>query len=147
MTTIGGLLPDLDSNSGVPVREMFGPAAVRSRCCSVRPAAQRTVDRRQILVFLGGVYLFIRFGLSRVFKHLTVHRGMFHSIPGVLIAGLVVYLTYHQPVLRTRFFLAFGVMIGFRSLVLDEIYSVDFHGVTIKLNKYGAVPRSCIRRR
>src|SRR5262249_12497856 len=28
LTTVGGMLPDLDSDSGVPVREMFGLAAV-----------------------------------------------------------------------------------------------------------------------
>src|SRR5579875_714285 len=27
LTTLGGLLPDLDSDSGVPVRELFGAAA------------------------------------------------------------------------------------------------------------------------
>src|ERR1700674_4355101 len=28
LTTVGGMLPDLDSQSGVPVREMFGLAAI-----------------------------------------------------------------------------------------------------------------------
>ena len=32
-------------------------------------------------VVLGGIlYLLIRFGAAWLFKHLTVHRGMFHSI-------------------------------------------------------------------
>jgi hypothetical protein len=36
-----------------------------------------------------------------------------------------------------RLFVAGGVMIGFLShLVLDELYSVDFMGVGIRLNKY-----------
>jgi hypothetical protein len=61
---------------------------------------------------------------------------MFHSIPAALIAGLLVYLSYHHPSIRMRIFLAIGVIIGYLShLVLDEIWSVDFHGVAIRLSK------------
>ncbi len=31
LTTIGGMLPDLDSDSGIPVREMFGTTTSKSR--------------------------------------------------------------------------------------------------------------------
>jgi hypothetical protein len=62
---------------------------------------------------------------------------MFHSIPAMLIAGLVVYLLYPSDNHRLRLFLAGGVMLGFLShLVLDELYSVDFMGLRIHLNKY-----------
>ncbi len=137
LTTVGGLLPDLDSDSGVPVREMFSLAAVVAPLLLWRKLQNANMSDEQILVFAGGVYLFVRFGLSKLFRHLTVHRGMFHSIPGMLIAGLIVYLTYHHPLLRVRLFLAVGVMIGFLShLVLDEMCSIDFHGVAIKRNQF-----------
>ena len=59
---------------------------------------------------------------------------MYHSIPAMLIAGLVVYLAYHSPDRDLRFLMAGGVMIGFAShLILDEIYSVDFRGAKIVL--------------
>ena len=91
----------------------------------------------ELFVYLGGIYVFIRYVLSRIFKRLTVHRGMFHSIPAMLISGMVVFLSYHSPSMRTRVFLAVGVMIGFLShLVLDELYSVDFRGLKIGFNKY-----------
>jgi LexA-binding, inner membrane-associated putative hydrolase len=138
VTTVGGLVPDLDSNSGVPVRELFGLAAV------VVPLLlfSRLMDRHhlspeQTLVILGVLYVVIRYGLSRVFKRYTVHRGMFHSIPGMLIAGLAVYLIYHSPDFWQRVFLAGGAMLGFLShLILDEIYSVDFMGLRVRLNQY-----------
>lgn len=134
LTTVGGLLPDLDSNSGVPVREMFTLAAALVPMLLMRRLLNSNLSDEEVLLYLGGIYLGIRFVLSRIFKRLVVHRGMFHSIPAMLIAGLVVYLCYHSPYLRTRLFLAVGVMIGFLShLVLDEIYSVDFNGVKIKL--------------
>src|SRR5262249_23133994 len=76
-------------------------------------------------------------GLSDVFKRWTVHRGMFHSIPALFIAGLVCYLGYPSNQPRLRLFLAGGVMLGFLShLVLDEICSVDFMGLRLHLNKY-----------
>jgi hypothetical protein len=137
LTTIGGLLPDLDSDSGVPVRELFSLAAVLVPLLMWRRLMNAQFSDEELFLYLGAVYLLIRFPISRLFKHLSVHRGMYHSVPAMLIAGLVVYLAYQHPSMRTRVFLAVAVMIGFLShLVLDEMCSVDFHGITIKLNKY-----------
>ena len=62
---------------------------------------------------------------------------MFHSIPAMLITGLVVFLLDHSPRLQDRLFLAGGIMLGFLShLVLDEIYAVDFMGIKLKFNKF-----------
>jgi membrane-bound metal-dependent hydrolase YbcI (DUF457 family) len=138
VTTVAGLLPDLDSDSGVPVREMFGLAAVVVPLLLYR-RLERTFgfSPEQTLVILGLVYVFIRYGLSSVFKRFTVHRGMFHSIPAMLIAGMAVYLLYHSDQFWQRVYLAGGVMLGFLShLVLDELYSVDFMGLRVRLNRY-----------
>jgi hypothetical protein len=143
LTTLGGLLPDLDSDSGVPVRELFGLAAAITPFLLYQHLRGLTTE--QTLVVLAGVYIFIRYVLSRIFKHGTVHRGMFHSVPALLIAGLAFYLGYHSSTARLnhtsdclmRLYLAGGVMLGFLSLlVLDEIYSVDFMGLHLKLNRY-----------
>ena len=135
VTALGGLLPDLDSDSGVPVRELFGTAAAIVPIL-LYPRLEATHPTEQAVVIMGGIYLLIRYVFSRFFKRLTVHRGMFHSIPGMLIAGLAVFLGYHG--LRMyRTWLAGGVMLGFLShLVLDELCSVDLMGVRIRLNKY-----------
>lgn len=137
LTTVGGMLPDLDSQSGVPVREMFGLAAVVVPLTLVPRMVQQGVTQEGILAGLLFGYVVIRYGASRVFKWLTVHRGMFHSIPAMLVAGLVVYLGYHTPYRPTRVLFAVGVMVGFFShLLLDELYSVDFQGVRVKLNQF-----------
>lgn len=135
LTAVGGMLPDLDSDSGVPVREMFGLAAAVVPLMCVPRLTQMGVSLEGRLAFVLFAYLVIRYGVSRVFKYVTVHRGMYHSIPAMLIAGLVVYLAYHKPDHPpTRVLLAVGVMVGFLShLVLDEIYSVNFNGVRFKL--------------
>jgi hypothetical protein len=137
LTTLGGLLPDLDSDSGVPVRELFGLAAAVTPFLLYKHLLDH-LTTEQTLVVLAAVYLFIRYVLSRIFKRWTVHRGMFHSLPALLIAGLVFYLGYHTSAPKLmRLYLAGGVMLGFLShLVLDEIYSVDFMGLHVKLNRY-----------
>jgi hypothetical protein len=86
---------------------------------------------------MGLAYFVIRFGLAWFVRTISVHRGMFHSVPAMLISGLAVYLAYGSPLMSVRLLLAGGVMIGFFShLLLDEIYAVDFNGVRIKLNSF-----------
>lgn len=134
LTTVGGMLPDLDSDSGVPIREMFGLAAIVVPLTLVSRLQYLGVSQEGILATLLFGYVLIRYVCSFVFKHFTVHRGMFHSVPAMLISGLVVYLGYHSPNRSLRMLFAGGVMLGFLShLVLDEIYSVGFNGVRIKL--------------
>jgi len=136
LTTLGGLLPDLDSDSGVPVRELFGVAGAFIPILLISRLRESGFSLEQMLVILGGVYLLVRYGLAEFFKKITVHRGMFHSVPALLIAGLGVYLLYHSPDMRLKYYLAGGVMLGFLShLVLDELYAVDFNGVTVRLNQ------------
>ena len=137
LTAVGGMLPDLDSDSGVPVREMFGLAAVVVPLTLVPRLHHVGMSQEGTLATLLFGYLLIRYGLSRLFKRFTVHRGMFHSLPAMLIAGLAVYLGYRSPDRAVRVLFALGVMVGFLShLLLDELYSVDIRGIKVKLNKY-----------
>jgi membrane-bound metal-dependent hydrolase YbcI (DUF457 family) len=137
LTGAGGMLPDLDSDSGIPIREVFGLAAVVLPLSLVPRLAYLHLSQEGILASLFFGYIAIRYLGARIFKHFTVHRGMFHSIPAMLIAGLIVYLGYHSPDRRVRFLLATGVMIGFFShLLLDELYSVDMRGMKVKLNQF-----------
>jgi membrane-bound metal-dependent hydrolase YbcI (DUF457 family) len=137
LTTLGGLLPDLDSDNGVPVRELFGAAATVIPLFMVHRLREKGYDGERLLALLGLTYVLIRYVLSVAFKHLTVHRGMFHSIPALLISGLAAYLLYGSPDQQLRLYLAGAVMLGFLShLVLDEVYSVDFMGTRVRFNKY-----------
>src|SRR5690606_24591955 len=75
------------------------------------------------------VYFFIRFGVSKLIKRFTVHRGMFHSIPaGLVFAGLA-FLLCGCLDLHLRYYKSGAVFLGFMShLLLDEIYSVEWQG-------------------
>lgn len=143
LTAIGGMLPDLDSDSGIPVRELFGVAGFLIPLLLFERLKAFNLTPEQFVVILAGAYLIVRYGVSEVFKRITVHRGMYHSVPAMIIAGLAVYLM-HRPEqaiagdeLQKRVYLGLGMMIGFLShLVLDEIYAVDLMGVVPKLNQF-----------
>jgi len=136
LTTLGGMLPDLDSDSGVPVRELFGLAGAFLAVLLLHRLRRSEFSQDQLIVILMGTYLLVRYGLSEYFKRLTVHRGMFHSIPALVITGLIVFLVYDHDDFRVRMYLAGGVMLGFLShLALDELYAVDLRGLVPRLNK------------
>jgi membrane-bound metal-dependent hydrolase YbcI (DUF457 family) len=141
VTAVGGLLPDLDSDSGVPVRELFGLAAAATPLLLFARLENSGLALEQVLVVLGGIYLFIRYGISAFFKRLTIHRGMFHSIPAMFIAGLLVFLAYDSPNRFLRGYLAVGVMLGFLShLILDEIYGIDLLGRRVQPGSFAGSP-------
>lgn len=141
LTSIGGLLPDLDSDSSVPVRELFGLAAAVTPFLLVRRVMNHGFSTEQTLVILFGVYFFIRYGARALLARLTVHRGMFHSIPAMFIAGLTVFLLYHSSFAFVRLYLAGAIMLGFLShLLLDSWCTVDLLGAKLHLKKHAGSP-------
>lgn len=137
VTGVGGMLPDLDSDSGIPVREMTGLAAAVLPMLLIPRMTNAGVGHEAMIATVVLLYFVIRYLGAYLLRASSVHRGMFHSIPAMAIAGLVVYLAYDSPNVKIRLALAGGVMIGFLShLVLDEIYSVDFNGVRVRLNSF-----------
>src|SRR4051794_15036106 len=72
LTAVGGLLPDLDSDSGVPVRELFGLTAAAAAVLLLGPLREEGVPLEQALVLLGAAYFFVRYVLSDVFRRMTV---------------------------------------------------------------------------
>lgn len=136
LCAVAGMLPDLDSDSGKPTREMFGVTAVAVPLLLLRRLHHAGWSPEQTVLFAGALYLAIRFGVSWVFKHLTAHRGMFHSLPAALIAAEITFLAHNCPEAGGRLMLAGGVFLGFLShLVLDEIYSVNAQGLKVRFNK------------
>jgi membrane-bound metal-dependent hydrolase YbcI (DUF457 family) len=124
---VSGMLPDLDSDSGVPLRESIAFAAAVVPMLMI-PRFRTMYFTPETMVLAGaGIYLLIRFGLAWLLKKYTVHRGMFHSLPAALIAAEVAFLICSRQDLSIRYFFAAAVLVGFLShLVLDEIWSVGF---------------------
>ncbi len=131
-----GMLPDVDSETGKPVREVFGLAAILVPLLAASRLKEFGLTSEQILLAAVGIYFFIRFGAAWLFNKLSVHRGMFHSLPAALIAAEVVFLAHPGDNERGRLYMAGGVLLGYLShLVLDEIFAVDASGIIPRLNK------------
>lgn len=124
---IGGMLPDIDSDSGVPFRESMGFAAAIIPLLMLDRFRELGLNYEQMVLICGAMYLFVRFGVARLLSRYTVHRGMFHSLPAALIFAGVAFLLSYSTDLQLRYFKAAGVFIGVMShLLLDELYSVEW---------------------
>jgi membrane-bound metal-dependent hydrolase YbcI (DUF457 family) len=122
-----GMLPDLDSDYGVPLREAMSFAAATIPVFMVNRFESLQLSREAIIIIAIGLYLFVRFGIGTMIRKFTVHRGMFHSIPAMLTFGGIAYLLTGGFPSNERYMMAGGVMGGFFShLLLDEIYAVEF---------------------
>jgi membrane-bound metal-dependent hydrolase YbcI (DUF457 family) len=130
LCSVSGMLPDLDSGPGRPLRESMAFAAAVVPMMMVDRFKLMGLSLEWIILIGGAMYLLIRFGLAAVLRHYTVHRGMFHSLPAAAIAGLIAFLVFSSERINLRYFVAGGVVLGFMShLILDEIWSIEwYHG-------------------
>ncbi len=78
---VSGMLPDLDSGPGRPLRESMAFAAAVVPMAMVDRFKAMGLGLEEIILIGGAMYLFIRFGLAALLRHYSVHRGMFHSFP------------------------------------------------------------------
>ena len=134
LTTMSGLLPDLDSDSGVEMKSFTGVLGVLA-AVTVWDKADRLEPRPSFemhLLLVVLAYTFVRHGLRRVVARLTVHRGISHSVPMCLVWGIATYLYYPSTAHPIRLLMATAVTTGFMShLLLDEICSVDLQGARV----------------
>jgi len=133
--SIGGVLPDIDSDHTIPVQILFSVLAVGLAFMSVFSRAD-TFSLVELTILWLVVHLFVRHVLYRIFAKFTVHRGIIHSqLAALFFLLLSAAVAYHLFGLGTvsswllGCFVALGYMIH---LVLDEIYSVDITGARIK---------------
>ncbi len=125
---VGGMLPDIDSDSGVPFRESMCFAAAIIPTLMLDRFRALGLNYEQMVLVCGSMYLFVRFGVGRLLARYTVHRGMFHSIPAALIFAGVAFLISGCNDLQLRYFKAAGIFLGVMShLMLDEMYSVEWY--------------------
>ena len=135
-TWLAGMGPDLDSQSGKPIRELFGlmgavaPLVLMQHMHAIGGHTERAMFLSICL------YVVVRYGGAMLIGKLSVHRGMFHSVPALLIAAMLTFLCYKSDRFAVKLLMAGGVAIGFFShLVLDELYSVQWNGTRLKLSR------------
>lgn len=131
----GGILPDIDSNSSIPIRIAFKLLSAISAFVVVFHFAA-TLSLLELVLLGAGTYFVVRHGVFSVFTRHTRHRGVIHSIPAGFFAGLLAVLIAVEVFAAssvTAWTAGLFVCAGFLvHLILDEIYSVDLLGARIK---------------
>jgi len=138
-TGIGSFLPDVDSDSGYPVRILFGTYALIFAGIAFF-VAYNAVNENIAVAFIAPLitFLIVNFVFPPLFKKYTKHRGMFHSVPAIFISFFIVFLflNFFNIPLIDRFLMSLGVGIGYFShLLLDEIFSTNVLTGKIKPKK------------
>jgi membrane-bound metal-dependent hydrolase YbcI (DUF457 family) len=136
LCAVAGMLPDLDSGPGIPLKESVAFAAAVVPLMMVHRFQQMGMPLEAMILAGAAIYLTIRFGLSWLLKHYSHHRGMFHSLPAAAIAGQTTFLAFATEEPLRRYFVSSAVVLGFLThLVLDEIWSVKMGWFGPKVKK------------
>ncbi|RMH61728.1 MAG: hydrolase [Zetaproteobacteria bacterium] len=133
--TVAGVLPDVDSDHSRSLRLVFTllSVALLGLLMVVAPA---TAGWRARLALAAALLLAMRYLVYPAFARLTVHRGLFHSVPAAMLTGLFAFVLMRacfdwriQPSRLAGLFVAGGYLVH---LLLDECYSVNLAGHRLK---------------
>ena len=141
--SIGGLLPDIDSDNSTSLDTIFNLFALSAVLLVLHYITTELIIEIsfiELIVVPLLVYGFMKYIIRPIFEWITVHRGSCHSLLFILLCALlttqVTWKLNDQSTTQaavfawlTGGFILFG---GLIHLLLDEIYSVDLSNVTIK---------------
>ncbi|MFZ5829652.1 MAG: metal-dependent hydrolase [Planctomycetota bacterium] len=129
LCSVSGMLPDLDSGPGRPLRESMAFAAAVIPMMLTQRLQALGLSHEELVLAGAALYCIVRFGGTALLQSLTVHRGVFHSIPAAILFGEAAFLMASGDDVYLRAFKAGGVTLGYLShLVLDEFFSVEWRG-------------------
>jgi len=133
--SIGGLLPDIDSDNSRPLKILFTTLGALSAILMVI-IFQNQYTTQYLFIIAGSAYFIVRYPILRLFKIITVHRGAIHSVLcAILFSLLTVFLSDYLFASSARLAWLSGGFIGFGFIVhllLDELYSVDIGNQRLK---------------
>lgn len=133
--TLGGLLPDVDSDNSVPIRIAFLLCSVWAGFFAAFQLCKH-IPVSEALMLGVAVFVAIRFGVFYLFTECTVHRGVWHSLPAAALAGLAttnmgvwLFDVRVTTAWTQGLFVATGYVVH---LVLDELFAVNMLGMQVK---------------
>jgi len=141
--TIGGLLPDIDSDNSTSLDTIFNLFAFAIILIIMRYITNEDfgdMSFAKVIAVPVLVYGFMKYGLRAIFERLTVHRGSCHSLLFLVLCGLIttkVVASVDSIDSDNADIIAwlsggFVFLGGLIHLILDEIYSVDLRNIKIK---------------
>ena len=131
LTILGSILPDIDSDTSIPVKILFGVLSIAALVASLF-----YLDDLEALpmylqgIISAGIGLSVYFVIGKVFRHFTEHRGIFHSIPAALLMGMISIAIADLFYLEKKLVFSIGLAVtaGYLChLVLDELNSTVNH--------------------
>lgn len=125
-----GLLPEIDSNSPPPAREVgsFLAAVTPIMILEFFPGI-RNGGVAQLALIIIACYFITRVVIVRFLQKSTTQMGMMHSIPAAIITFEVCYLLFYDLYLNEKLFVAFAAFCGyFGHLLFDASSAFDLMG-------------------
>jgi len=131
---VGSLFPDVDSDTSKTIRYFFYSLTGLTLLLTSNYFYLNGVNLKKSMIILFVIPFLIMFLIKPLFMKLTVHRGIFHTIPMGLTISL---LTMYIPFTTYKFIIFTSFMLGFLThLLLDEIYAtINISGLKIKPKK------------
>lgn len=139
--TVGGLLPDIDSDNSTSLDTMFAMFTLSAVLIVLYHISAGLFSGLRFMALIAApllVYGTVKLLIRPLFEQFTIHRGSCHSLAFLLLCALLVtQFTWrlnssNQADLLAWLsggFLFFG---GLIHLLLDEIFSVDVYNARIK---------------
>ncbi len=114
-TIIGSFLPDMDSNTGLPSRIIFGLYSYFSAALTIFYLSEAGASIYLKIFLPAASFVFVQAYLEKIFQKYTSHRGIFHSVPAFLIIFFLVLVVADTTRLRTleKFVLALSLSVGY----------------------------------
>lgn len=145
--SIGGLLPDIDSDNSTSLDSLFNLFSLIVVLMVLRYITGEqfaVIKLTELIVIPLLVYAIMRYVIRVLFEKITVHRGSCHSLFFILLSALLTtqvtwLLSYDytaQPDIIAWLSGGFVFLGALIHLLLDEIYSVDLANARIK-NSFG----------
>ena len=141
--TVGGLLPDIDSDNSTSLDSIFNMFALSTVLIVLRYMTNgqfAEIHLIELITIPLAVYGVMTLLIRPIFEKITVHRGSCHSLLFLLFCALLTtQLTWRlsadyakQSEVIAWLSGGFVFLGGFIHLLLDEICSVDLHNARIK---------------
>ena len=131
---LGGILPDLDSDSGKPLSLISGMLSVLFPALLLSQIPTQQYSSPEFLIsYFTFCYLVINYIICELIKKMTIHRGIMHSIPFSFLCAEITYLLFDSADKNMSTMAASAVFFGcFIHLILDELHAIYF--------KFGFIP-------
>jgi LexA-binding, inner membrane-associated putative hydrolase len=128
LCALSNFTPDLDSPHSKPastIKDIIS-TCITSYIIYVLPHIEFSV---YIVIAISSFFL-LQYIFSFILSRITVHRGMFHSIPAILIWSCIIYNACYSSSELNKIYLTCSAAIGYLlHLITDELYGlIDISG-------------------